>query len=450
MSGVRVTVVGDALLDVDVLGSARRLCPDAAGPVVVVDERRHRAGGAALAASMLAAAGCSVRLVTALGGPSGAAVAGLLEARGVEVHDLGRPCPTPTKQRVFADGQLVARLDADDEPTPPLEAVAPAAVRDADAVLVADYGRGVVAAPTVRDALVRAGRPVIWDPHPRGAQPPVGVALAVPSAVEAGLTPAQLATPFRPALAAAARLRKTWGADAVAVTLGAAGAVLVDRSGTPLACPAVAVHGGDPCGAGDAFAAAASIALASGALVGEAVVAAVAAATDHVARSGAGTWEASAAAETLASAPVPPATRSPEVVATSGCFDLLHAGHVAFLEQARRLGDRLVVLVNSDASVRRLKGSDRPLQPVADRVAVLSALAAVDQVEVFDEDTPARALERLRPAVFAKGGDYRIEDLPEAAVVARGGGTAVTLPYLAGRSTTRLVQEARRHGSPIR
>ena len=130
------------------------------------------------------------------------------------------------------------------------------------------------------------------------------------------------------------------------------------------------------------------------------------------------------------------------VVATGGCFDLLHAGHVAVLSQARALGDCLVVLLNSDDSVRRLKGESRPLQTQADRATVLSALEHVDAVVVFDEDTPVAALEQLRPDVWAKGGDYALADLPEAPVLARWGGQAVVLPYLTGKSTTSLIQEA--------
>jgi len=136
------------------------------------------------------------------------------------------------------------------------------------------------------------------------------------------------------------------------------------------------------------------------------------------------------------------------VVATGGCFDLLHAGHVSTLEAARSLGDCLVVLLNSDASVRRLKGPDRPLVAQADRAAVLLALACVDAVVVFDEDTPEAVLERVRPHVFAKGGDYAVGDLPEAAAMARWGGQVVILPYLEGRSTTSLLSQAGRSVSP--
>lgn len=213
--------------------------------------------------------------------------------------------------------------------------------------------------------------------------------------------------------------------------------------------PAPVVPCPDPCGAGDRFAATAAGLLADGALPSEAVAGAVAAASAFVAAGG--------AASVRVGRPAPAAAalrESPEqlvarvraaggtVVATGGCFDLLHAGHVSVLSQARALGDCLVVLLNSDDSVRRLKGESRPLQSQADRATVLSALEHVDAVVVFDDDTPVAALERLRPDVWAKGGDYALADLPEAPVLAGWGGQAVVLPYLTGKSTTSLIQEA--------
>ncbi|MGW0375622.1 D-glycero-beta-D-manno-heptose 1-phosphate adenylyltransferase, partial [Streptomyces coeruleorubidus] len=130
------------------------------------------------------------------------------------------------------------------------------------------------------------------------------------------------------------------------------------------------------------------------------------------------------------------------VVAAGGCFDLLHAGHVGLLQAARRLGDCLVVCVNSDESVRRRKGGGRPVNPLADRARVLRALACVDAVAVFDEDTPERLLADLRPDVWVKGGDYAAADLPEAALLQEWGGQAVLLPYLDGRSSTALMERA--------
>jgi rfaE bifunctional protein nucleotidyltransferase chain/domain len=133
------------------------------------------------------------------------------------------------------------------------------------------------------------------------------------------------------------------------------------------------------------------------------------------------------------------------VVATGGCFDLLHPGHVHTLQAARALGDCLVVCLNSDASVRRLKGPSRPVQSEQDRAAVLAALGCVDDVVLFEQDTPVEVLRQLRPDIWVKGGDYAVADLPEAAVLAEWGGRAVVLPFVEGRSTTRLIEEASLH-----
>ena len=441
----RVVVVGDALLDRDLDGRAERLCPDAPAPVVDGVVASERPGGAGLAAALLARDGLRTTLVTALGDdPAGATLADLLARRGVEVVDLGLGGSTPEKTRVRADGHPLARIDTGGAPPAvlPPTAAAMRAFGDADVVLVSDYGRGVTAAAGVRAALADAPAPRVWDPHPKGSAPVDGSALITPNRDEAR----RMARGGDGPEAWARDLAEATGARAVAVTLGAEGALLVNGAGPVLRIPA-APAGGDPCGAGDRLASAAAAALADGCDAAEAVARGVAAATAFVAAGG-------AAAALRPGAPaldhlrpqageVASRTRAAggRVVATGGCFDLLHAGHVAMLEAARALGDCLVVLMNSDDSVRRLKGPDRPLVHEDDRAAVLRALRCVDAVEVFDEDTPERALADLAPDVFAKGADYAPDDLPEAALVRRLGGEVVTLPYIAGRSTTRLIEE---------
>jgi rfaE bifunctional protein nucleotidyltransferase chain/domain len=242
------------------------------------------------------------------------------------------------------------------------------------------------------------------------------------------------------------------------VTLGSRGALLVSGDGTPLMVPApVLAQVTDPCGAGDRFAVTVAGSLADGAVLSEAIVAAVASASEFVAAGGAGAVGAQDAQDADATRALPEdhATahdiiaavhqRGGRVVATGGCFDLLHAGHVQLLADARRLGDCLVVCINSDDSVRRLKGPGRPVVREADRSAVLLGLEAVDAVITFDEDTPERVLSELRPDIWVKGADYAVTDLPEAPLIASWGGHAVVLPYLAGRSTTSMIQEALRH-----
>jgi D-beta-D-heptose 7-phosphate kinase / D-beta-D-heptose 1-phosphate adenosyltransferase len=289
---------------------------------------------------------------------------------------------------------------------------------------------------------------VVWDPHPRGPAPVPGVAVATPN--EAEVRRAQR-EPEGPDLARASEralaLRARWEARALCMTRGAAGALLVRAGRPPLALPAPRLDAGDPCGAGDRFASRLAVRLADGVELEEAAVDAVRCATAFVAAGGAGAVgrshpeRASAAPDGFALA-----RRVREaggvVAATGGCFDLLHAGHVRTLEAARRLGDCLVVCLNSDASVARLKGPDRPLVPQEDRADVLAALGCVDAVVVFDEDTPEAVLEDLRPHVWVKGGDYGDAELPEERALRRWGGRAVLVPFIEGRSTTRLIEEA--------
>jgi rfaE bifunctional protein nucleotidyltransferase chain/domain len=203
------------------------------------------------------------------------------------------------------------------------------------------------------------------------------------------------------------------------------------------------------------FAVAAATALGGGALLSEAVTWAVDAASGYVAAGGVSRLGQGPGAQTSVETgrQEPAAARRRDgaqagppprgvLVAAGGCFDVLHAGHVSMLRAARALGDGLLVCINSDASVRRLKGPGRPLNPAADRAAVLCALDCVDDVVIFEEDTPERLLEELRPDIWVKGGDYDGRELPEEAVLRRWGGMAVTVPYLDGRSTTRIATAA--------
>jgi rfaE bifunctional protein nucleotidyltransferase chain/domain/rfaE bifunctional protein kinase chain/domain len=457
-----LVVVGDTLLDVDLVGRAGRLSPDA--PVPVLDElvEQPRPGGAGLAALMAARDGHEVVLVTALGDDeAGRRVEELLG--DVEVRRLGYDGETPVKTRVRSSGQSLLRLDSGNRPgavslTTDLEDL----LGRAGAVLVADYGRGVGGCPQLRDLLARLPRrvPLVWDPHPKGSAPVPGARVVTPNESEAATFAGRLgadAAPTGQGRMAAVRehaetLLRHWQAQAVAVTMGAHGALVSYGHGAPMVAPAPEIHAVDPCGAGDRFAVSVAAALGAGRVTSEAVQVAVAEAAAYVAAGGPASLTAAAPASVAASVPIPDADdvvrrtaeRGGVVVATGGCFDLLHAGHVATLRAARRLGDCLVVCLNSDASVRRLKGPSRPLVPAGDRVRVLEALECVDAVVVFGEDTPVEAIRRIRPQVWAKGGDYAGADVPEAAVLAEWGGQTVALPYLEDRSTTRLVETAAR------
>jgi len=447
-----LVVVGDALLDRDLTGNIERLCPDAPVPVVDSPVEQARPGGAGLAALLAARDGRAVVLVTALADDAaGHELSGLLVSAGVQVVDLGLSGSTPEKVRIRSQGRSLLRLDRGGSGgvVGALSAAGLAAIDGASVVLVADYGRGVTAGDDVRAALAHRRTPVLWDPHPRGPEPVPGCTLVTPNGAEAvHFAPGHEGALLTATTARARELARRWHATAVAVTLSGRGALLVSGDGAPSVLPAPLVVCPDPCGAGDRFASAAAGLLADGALPSEAVAAGVAAASAFVAAGGAASLHLMAPDPVGISRVETVRAAGGTVVATGGCFDLLHAGHVAVLQQARALGDCLVVLLNSDASVRRLKGPDRPLQHEQDRAAVLRALGCVDEVVLFDDDTPSRALDRLRPDVWAKGGDYALAELPEATALARWGGQAVVLPYLAGRSTTALIADARLRKAP--
>ncbi|MDG4758823.1 PfkB family carbohydrate kinase [Micromonospora sp. WMMD710] len=464
-----VVVVGDTLLDRDVEGVVNRLCPDSPVPVLDETAATDRPGGAGLAAVFAAAQGAEVVLVTALADDAGGArLSALLAAAGVLVYPLPLSGATPEKIRLRARGRVLLRHDrggVPGEPGQPSDEVL-RVIGAASAVLVSDYGRGVARQPALRDALAATRAPVVWDPHPRGPAAVPGVHLATPNESEVReLVPA---LPGTSRLAAASRgaqgLRRRWRAGAVAVTLGGDGALLCHAGSTPLVVPTPGSAEGDTCGAGDRFAAAASLALAQGALVSEAVQVAVAEASAYVAGGGVaaalpppvGTRRepvraglAGPGGDRVGIAPVAALLAEVRaaggtVVATGGCFDLLHAGHVATLQAARQLGDCLIVCLNSDASVAGLKGPDRPVMSEGDRARLLAALSCVDAVMIFDEPTPEAALSWLRPDIWVKGGDYATgggdtTSLPEAEVLRRWGGNTVVVPYLDGRSTTDMI-----------
>lgn len=460
-----LVIVGDSILDVDVLGSATRLSPEAPVPVVDAERLVARPGGAGLAALLAARTDDGVALITGIAADdAGRQLHGLLAAAGVRVLALPMSGTTVTKTRIRARGQSMLRLDrGDGAPVDhPLSDEVRETLDAARAVCVADYAAGVTALPEMRKALagLAARVPVVWDPHPRGAAPVPGCALVTPNQDEAhhfcGGTAA--------GDAGEALLRK-WHAGAVCITRGAHGALLYDpRLGArhvaiPDGTPQTRAGGADVCGAGDRFAVAAAQALGAGADPAAAVQAAVADAARFVAAGGAAAVSTPlpAGGEGVLPTAAPPEDSTTvdavalaerlrrngrTVVATGGCFDLLHTGHVRLLRQARELGDALIVLVNSDESVRALKGPGRPVMADLDRARVLAALACVDAVAIFDGPTPERVLETLRPDIWVKGGDYTAANLPEAATVRRHGGTVIILPTVAGYSSSRLIAAA--------
>lgn len=457
-----LVIIGDSLLDVDVEGSATRLSPEAPVPVVDAERLVQRPGGAGLAALLAARTETGVVLITGIvDDDAGAQLRGLLATAGVRVLPLPMTGSTVTKTRIRARGHSICRLDRGDAApvSAPLVGQVLNALADARAICVADYGGGITSLPEIRQALGRLTSriPVVWDPHPRGAQPVPGCTLVTPNQQEA-----QHLCPDRRHRDVGETLRRRWDAAAVCITRGSRGAHVyglyegVRHVGVPASAAAGAAPA-DVCGAGDRFAVAAASALGSGADPEAAVVAAVTDAARFVTTGGAAAVSTPVLGTGALSAPIrghDPVDVDVDalaarlrrdgrtVVATGGCFDLLHTGHIRLLRQARELGDALIVLVNSDASVRALKGAGRPVMRDADRARILGALACVDAVAIFDGSTPERSLETLRPDIWVKGGDYAADDLPEAEMVRQHGGEVVILPTVAGYSSSRLIAAA--------
>lgn len=457
---MKIVVVGDVLLDVDLSGEATRLTPDAPVPVVDVGTVRRRAGGAGLVARMIqndladGRQGHRLELVTVLSDDDAASRL-RAELDGIPVVAGPSGAPTPVKTRIRAGSQPVVRFDEGcaEAPVPPVSAEMLRSIDSADVVLVSDYGRGLAANPELRELLERIteNTPVVWDPHPSGADPVPGVAAVTPNlseALKAAGAGAAGADVVRAAADAATALERRWGSRAVVVTMGERGALIHrqhETGGLPHLVPAPAVEVADPCGAGDRFCSTLALRLGAGAALEEATLAAVERAAEFLARGG---------VAALGEEPAPIQLHGPAVdalrvaqetrkaggtvVATGGCFDLLHAGHARTLSAARRLGDCLIVCLNSDESVRRLKGPQRPIMGEDDRAELLSALECVDAVYIFGEDTPEEALATLRPDIWVKGGDYSATELPESALLRSWGGQTVTVPYIPARSTTSL------------
>jgi D-beta-D-heptose 7-phosphate kinase/D-beta-D-heptose 1-phosphate adenosyltransferase len=470
IAGLRVMVLGDAMLDSYLAGATTRLSREAPVPIVDVRERRDVPGGAANAAANLAALGAEPVLLSVIGADH----EGMLLRSALERHEVGGDCVlsaverrTLTKTRVVSGGQIVIRYDEgtsaplDLETEEELCRLLAFEAGTCDAIVVSDYSHGVLTPAVIRtlEELQReTPRVLVVDAKRPDLYAGCGVSAGKPSwDVAAELLGLDVAAPSRAAVAAERgdQLLDLLGARAAAVTLDGDGVVLVERGAEPYRIYARRVPSGQTAGAGDTFTVAFAAGLAAGGATPAAAELAAAAASVTVERPGTTACTAAELRDRLGGGAKVAADRvalsaeldrlrhlGRRVVLTSGCFDILHRGHVTYLSRAKALGDVLVVGVNTDDGVRRLKGPERPLNPLEDRVQVLAALSCIDYVIEFDEDTPEELVEALRPDVFTKGGDYTREMLPETAVVERLGGTVEILPYVLDRSTTLLIERA--------
>lgn len=470
LCGRRILVLGDVMLDTFVYGECARISPEAPIPVVRIEREEAMLGGAGNVSRNIAALGATAILIGIVGDdPAGVALRARIAAESGIIADLvsdGRP--TTQKTRFVAAQQQMLRVDSEKsypaDPAPLLSAVE-RQIDHVDAVVLSDYAKGVLT-PHLLHAVIRcarqAGKPIIADPKSTDVARYNGVTLMTPNAHEASAASGIACDADDAAAGDAADrlLQRMPDSPGLLVTRGPHGMTLAQRGAPPRHFHARARAVFDVSGAGDTVVATLAVALAAGIDLSDAAELANIAAGVAVSKPGTAVVTVDELREEMSqdrvlttSSKVATRDEAQRMVATwrargqrigftNGCFDLLHPGHVSQLMQARAQCDRLIVGLNADASVRRLKGASRPVQSEQARATVMAALAFVDLVTVFPEDTPYEVIEALRPDVLVKGKDYTIDRVVGADLVLGYGGEVFLADLLPGHSTTALVERA--------
>jgi D-beta-D-heptose 7-phosphate kinase / D-beta-D-heptose 1-phosphate adenosyltransferase len=471
-----VLCIGDLMLDTYVYGEVSRVSPEAPAMIIRAAREETFIGGAGNVARNIAALGARCIFVGVVGEDeaSRTLMRALAAEPAIETHlvvDAARP--TTRKVRFVSEHHATHLLRADWESADAVDAKtekalidrALAALPQVDAVVLSDYAKGALPPRVIRtviDAANRLDKPVVIDPKGLDFSIYRGATVIKPNRKELAEATHRTVQSEADLVAAATALAELVDSKGVLVSLSEGGMALIARGAPAVHIPAEPVKVIDASGAGDTVVAVLALLLATGADFEAAARAANAAGAVVVGKRGTATVSAAELRARL----LPAATRAPEekivfdwsvlddrlaqwrragfrIGFTNGCFDLLHPGHVKLLAEARAACDRLIVGLNDDASVRRLKGKSRPVQEVHSRAEVLAALEAVDLVVVFAEDTPLKLLERVRPTVLVKGGDYRRDQVVGAELVEAAGGSVLLVDLVPGYSTTRIVDRSR-------
>jgi D-beta-D-heptose 7-phosphate kinase/D-beta-D-heptose 1-phosphate adenosyltransferase len=470
LTAARVLVLGDVMLDRFLSGTVERISPEAPVPVLRIERESAMLGGAGNVLRNLRALGASARLLAVVGDDAaGQDVRRLVEESGARSEDVlieaGRG--TTIKERFSALGQQLLRTDRecrprlDSQTRVALLGRVERALAESDVLIVSDYGKGVLDRETLDTVIQHArgrGLPVIVDPKGRDFTLYKGASLVTPNRRELSEAAGQACDSLDAVASAAQEVIYRSGVDAILATLSGEGMLLVEGAREPRHFPAEAREVYDVSGAGDTVVAALAAGLGAGFDIAEAVSLANLAAGVVVGKRGTATAEpdeilrAFHAARLLrAESKLADADTAVGIVEgwraaglrvafTNGVFDLLHPGHVSLLQQARAAADRLVVGMNSDASVRRLKGETRPIQDETARAAVLASMAPVDLVVVFGEDTPLELIEALKPDLLVKGADYTRDTVVGADIVEAHGGRVLLAELTPGQSTTNTIK----------
>ena len=475
ISAQTILCIGDLMLDDFVYGDVSRISPEAPAPVIRVTREDVIVGGAGNVARNIASLGAKCLFVGVIGDDvTGTILQHELGKNNAAIKShlvVDRSRPTTRKLRFVSEHFSTHLLRADWEIAKPVDAKTETALIKqalkllprADAVVLSDYGKGVLTPKLIRAVIERAkkpGKPVVVDPKGIDFSIYRGATVVTPNRKELAEATHRLVDTGNEIAAAAKALAGTTGSKAVLVTLSEEGMLLYTGATGAVHVPAFPVKVRDVSGAGDTVAAVLAVMVAD---FESAMRAANAAASVVVGKSG----TATVSAAELRARILPAATLAPEekivfdwreldarlkdwraqdlrIGFTNGVFDLLHPGHIKVLAQSRAACDRLVVGLNSDASVKRLKGKDRPIQPEHARAEVLAGLEAVDLVVLFEQDTPLELIQQVRPSVLVKGGDYRPDQVVGRDVVKAQGGEVIVVDLVPGFSTTRIVEKSRK------
>jgi len=467
--GKHILVVGDVMLDKYIHGSVDRISPEAPVPIVHATRRSQQPGGAANVAMNVAGLGARATVVGFVGDDEDSSIlASMLKSAGVEPHLITVPgTPTTSKLRILGGSQQMMRLDIETAVQRPPDAYRALLERvssllpHTDAVVLSDYAKGTLTAENCQhiiSAARHAGVPILVDPKGPDFLRYRGATTISPNLKELALVTGDTSAAMEDILENGLSLVGELGLDYLTVTLGEKGIAILDARGE-FHAPAIAQKVFDVSGAGDTVIATLAVAAASGIAIEDAARLANIAAGIVVGKLGTVPIARHELAAALTESPGTETTekvlaldrllvRAAEwrasghtVVFTNGCFDILHVGHIALLEECRRFGARVVVGINSDASVSRLKGPGRPIVGERERARILAALAATDAVVVFDAPTPIDLIGALRPDVLVKGGDYTEQSVVGAPEVRSWGGRTVIVPTVEGFSTTNIVRK---------
>jgi len=461
----RILVAGDVMLDRYWTGNTSRISPEAPVPVVHVQNLQDRAGGAANVALNIASLGTRVSLLGIVGKDEAADKLEQLLGESKIEPQLERleECSTITKLRVLSRHQQLMRLDFENESlsmgSEALAASASKLLEAFDVVVLSDYAKGSLTdSLTIISAARKAGKPVIIDPKGNNFNKYRGATILTPNLSEFEIIVGKCSSD-EVLVKKANDLVKQLDLQALLITRSEKGMVLVEKGKQPYFLSTQARDVYDVTGAGDTVVGVLAASIGAGEDFRNAAVLANTAAGIVVSKLGAQSVSIGELKSGLATQqPLDHGVVNEDqledyvrqcrsnrqtVVFTNGCFDVLHGGHVAYLEEAAQLGDRLIVAVNDDASVSRLKGEQRPVNPLADRMAILAALRCVDWVVSFSEDTPERLITRMLPDILVKGGDYKPDEIAGARAVKNNGGSVRVLSFKQGYSTSGLINRIR-------